>query len=424
MNFHQIEKYLLIDIIGAILFKIVLDCSYISFVEPMYDYKGFYLDFDLIKYTLGWMVYLLLFMLLYRHKNHLLSMTLFISFLILIVPTITLFSLRNESYGDFYAIVLPYALMLLGIATQRVRIYYLPYGKQIAIGIAMLMVGIVFFHYLRIVGFDHINFDLSKVYELRGSDIGKASEAGIYGYLNSWVTKVFNIFLIAIALLRRKYFLVFLFVSIQILLFGFSGHKSVLFSLVLLVGLFFVDKIKHQTTVILYGSIALVALALLYFQLLGELMLPSILIRRAFFVPADLNYIYFDFFSSTDFIYWSHSILKNIFTYPYETMPVYVIGDFLGYPEMAANTGIFGTGYMHFGILGILLYLFVATLLINLVQQLHTLPYWVINTVVLMPFISIFLSADLPTALLTHGLFVSIILLYLYSSPHQKERYS
>jgi len=176
--------------------------------------------------------------------------------------------------------------------------------------------------------------------------------------------------------------------------------------------------------VILYGSIALVASALLYFQLLGELMLPSILIRRAFFVPADLNYIYFDFFSSTDFIYWSHSILKNIFTYPYETMPVYVIGDFLGYPEMAANTGIFGTGYMHFGILGILLYLFVATLLINLVQQLHTLPYWVINAVVLMPFISIFLSADLPTALLTHGLFVSIILLYLYSSPHQKERYS
>ncbi len=422
MKPYEIEKYVIWDIIGIILFKIVLDYSYVSFVVPYYEYMGFSLDFDLVKYFEGWIVYLVLFLLLSRHKKHVLYMTLLISFLLLIVPTITLYSFKNEPSEFFYSMVLPYAGMLLAITTKRIQLYYLPYGKQIAIGLSIFMVSVVFMHYFLTVGVGHINFKLSEVYELRRSDYGIASNAGIFGYLNPWTTKVFNIFLIAIALLHRKYLLIILFVVIQILLFGFSGHKSVLFSLILLAGLYIFDKAKYHSTIIIYSILGLVSLVLGYFYIFQDLMLPSVLIRRAFFVPADLNYVYFDYFSSHDYIYWSNSILKNIFIYPYEVSPALVIGDYLGYPEMTANTGIFGSGHMHLGIIGIILYMFIITILINLIQQFNKLPDWIINAVVLMPFLTILISSDLPTALLTHGLLMGVAILYFYSTPNQRTK--
>jgi len=420
MKLHLVKKNIIWDIIGIIVFKIVLDYSYISFVVPCYDYSGFTLDFNLVKYLEGWIVYLVLFLLLNRHKKHVLYMALLISFLLLITPTITLYSFKNEPSKFFYSMMLPYAGMLLTITTKRIHLHYLPYGKKIAIGFSVLMVFIVFIHYFTTVGIGHINFKLSEVYELRRSDYGLASNAGIFGYLNSWTTKVFNIFLISVSLLYRKYLLAVFFMIIQILLFGFSGHKAVLFSLILIVGLYLFSKVKYHSTIIIYSILGLVSLVLSYFYIFQDLLLPSILIRRALFVPANLNYVYFDYFSSHDYIYWSNSILKNIFIYPYEISPVFVIGNYLGYPEMAANTGIFGSGYMHLGVIGIILYMFIITIFINLIQQYNKLPFWITNAVVLMPFLSAFISSDLPTAFLTHGLLMGFVILYFYSTPEQR----
>ncbi len=422
MNWYLIEKYVIWDILGIILFKIVLDYSYISFVVPYYEYMGFTLDFNFVKYIQGWIVYLILFLLLNRHKEHVLYMTLLISFLLLIVPTITLYSFKNEPAEFFYSMMIPYAGMLLLITTKRIQLYYFPHGKKIAIGLSVLMVSIVFLHYLTTVGVGHMNFNLMNVYELRSSDYGMASNAGIFGYLNSWVTKVLNIFLISIALLRRKYFLVLLLVIIQILLFGLSGHKGVLFSLILLSGLYIFDKAKHYSTIIIYSTLSVVSVLLLYFYFTHELILPSILIRRVFFIPTHLNYVYFDYFSFHDFLYWSNSILKSIFTYPYEVAPVFIIGDYLGHPNMAANTGIFGSGYMHLGVVGIIIYMMILSIVINLIQQFNKLPIWFINAIVLMPILSVFISSDLPTTLLTHGLLLAIIILYLYSTPNEQNQ--
>lgn len=416
MKSYKIEKYIIWDIVGIILFKIVLDFSYTSFVVPYYEYMGFTLDFNLFKYIQGWIVYFILFLLLNRHKMHVLYMTLLISFLLLIVPTITLYSFKNEPSEFFYSMILPYMGMLLAITTKRVQLYYFPHGKKIAIGLSLFIIFFVLIHYLLTVGIGHINFNISEVYELRRSDYGIASNAGIFGYFNPWTTKVLNIFLITIALLHRKYLLVILFILIQVLFFGFSGHRAVLFSLILILGLYLFSKAKHHSTIIIYGILGTISLVLIYFYIFQNLMLPSVLVRRAFFVPANLNYIYFDYFSSNDYIYWSNSILKSIFIYPYEVSPVLVIGDYLGYPEMAANTGVFGSGYMHLGILGILLYMFIISIVVNFIQQFNKVPFWIINAIVLMPFLSIFISSDLPTAFLTHGLLIGIIILYFYST--------
>jgi hypothetical protein len=409
-------KSFILDIVILILFKVVLGYSYISFVAPFYAYEGFSLDFNSAKYIEGWLVYFVLFTLLNRHKNHVVYFTLLLSFLLLIVPTIELYGLRNEPSRYFYSMVIPYVVLLFLISKTKLSLPYIKNGDKMAIVLSSLMVLIVLSHYVFVVGIQNINFDLSKVYDLRRSNEGIASNEGVFGYLNPWATKVFNIFLIAIVLWHRKYVLLMCLISVQLMLFGFSGHKSVVFSLIVLFSLFIFSKFKNPSTIIISSVTSLVVLILLLFIWLQNPLLPSILIRRVFFVPANLNYVYLEYFSSHDYIYWSNSILKFIFPYKHSVPPVYIIGEYLGKPDMSANTGFFGSGFMHLGFLGIIIYVFILSFFINLIQQFNKLPSWLINSIVFMPLLSAFVSSDLFTTLLTHGLLLSVFILFLYNS--------
>ncbi len=419
MKWYLIEKYVIWNILGIILFKIVLEYSYINFTVPYYESMGFTMDFNIIKYIMGWVIYILLFQLLYIKKEHTTYLILLFVFILLITPTIILFAFKNEPYTFFYYIILTYGVIVLFISKKIINLRYLPYSKEIAVLVSILLVVTVLIHYMITVGFQHINFDMSKVYELRRSSYAIESNTGIFGYLNPWVTKVFNIFLISIALYKRKYLWLIIFLAFQMLLFGFSGHKTVIFIVSFILIVYLLDKIKYQTTLIIYGVVFFLLAILFYFYITEELLLPAIFINRAFYVPANLNYVYMDYFSTHPHTIWSNSFLRYFIDSPYSMDPVFVIGDYLGYPEMSANTGIFGTGYMHLGIFGLAIYSLLTIFFLNLTQQFTKIPIWINNSIVLMPFLTLFISSDLVTTLLTHGLFISIILLYLYSSVQQ-----
>ncbi len=415
-----IKKNFIINLIGIVLLKLSLDYIYIIFISKIFAYEGFYLNINISKYIESWIALIIIFILLKRLEKHILYITLLLIYILLIIPTITLYGLRDEPSWAFYSMIIPYIIMLLLISTKKVKLRYIAHSKAIAIIISVIVVGVVLIHYILSGGLSHINFDLSKVYELRESDYGISSNSGVFGYINSWATKVFNIFLISIAFLKKKYFYAIIFIFIQVLLFALSGHKIVLFSLILLVGLYFIDKAKNQYTIIIYGILIFILLLLGYFYIFNEIILPSILLRRTFFLPSYLNYVYLDYFSSNPHIYWSNSILKYFISYPYNVAPEFVIGSYLGHPAMGANTGIFGSGYMHLGIIGILIYSFVMVLILNLVQQFQKLPKWLINSIMLIPLLSAFISSDLLVSILTHGIFVSLLVLYLYSASSKK----
>jgi len=118
------NKETIVNIVGIILFKLILDFSYTAFVSHYYDGMGFHLYFDLFSYIEGWFWTLILFLLLLRHKEHNLYTILLLSFLLMIVPVITLYAFNNEPAVSFYSMVLPYTAMLLAVSTKRVRIYY------------------------------------------------------------------------------------------------------------------------------------------------------------------------------------------------------------------------------------------------------------------------------------------------------------
>lgn len=157
--------------------------------------------------------------------------------------------------------------------------------------------------------------------------------------------------------------------------------------------------------------------AILFGILLHNAYPETLLFRRAFFVPAHLNFIYLDFFSKNEFILWANGILKHFVTYPYSSDYPYIVGKYVGYPRMYANTGFLASGFAMFGVMGIILYSFISIILMNTINQFAKQKGKYITMIILfVPLHTLFVSSDLLVTLLTHGLIIGIVFLYLYNN--------
>ena len=76
-----------------------------------------------------------------------------------------------------------------------------------------------------------------------------------------------------------------------------------------------------------------------------------------------------------------------------------------------ANTVWLGSGYMHFGFPGLLFYALLVGLLFSMVDILaRRRELGISGAIIFTPFLALYLSSDLPTTMLTHGLLLAMIL--------------
>ena len=106
--------------------------------------------------------------------------------------------------------------------------------------------------------------------------------------------------------------------------------------------------------------------------------------------------------------------------FPYDVHPSNVIGRYIGHDGMGANTGIIGSGYMQMGLFGIFIYTLITVVFFNKINNFNSLPLWVINSLVLMPILTLFISSDALTSILTHGLFTAFLALFFLSQSTNK----
>jgi hypothetical protein len=119
----------------------------------------------------------------------------------------------------------------------------------------------------------------------------------------------------------------------------------------------------------------------------------------------------------------SNSVFSFFIDYPYNSQPPFVIGAYLGFPEQAANTGFLATSFMHFGYVGMILFSVIVGAILRTIDSLaltSNLPIWFVLSLVVVPFFALQNSADLGTALLTHGLVLSLVILWLFSSDRSR----
>jgi hypothetical protein len=288
--------------------------------------------------------------------------------------------------------------------------------------IALLMAGASVFCVLGLMvirgGLNYFNLNLLRVYDFRRA-VGEVINFGLLGYLNTWAFKVFNPFMIAFSMLTRKWLAFGIFVSVQVLFFGISNHKSVLFYPLLIIAVYYLFShlsYKKILSLMMSGLSALVVICSFVAIYFKKVVLVSLFVRRLFYVPALLNFTYYELFEKLGHVYLSNSILSRLIKYPFQYGYTHMVSLYLyGSPEVNCNNGFLATSYMHFGFAGVVIFSITVGLLMRLVDSLVStkLPMWFVVAATIVPFFSLFTSADLSTALLTHGIGVSLILLWL-----------
>ena len=398
-----------------ILLKLLLDWSYVNFVSVLFGYAGFDLNIDAIKYLESWALYFLAAIFLNHQLRNPSDFLLFIFFSITLAPMLTLFGLSVQSRLYMYSVVLVFVMIGTILKIPDIKIPHVKNGNTLMLTVTVLFISVSLAQMFVSGSFTRINFDLSKVYDFRDV-VGEKLITGLWAYIVPWTTKIFTIILLAYALLKKKYLIALGLILFQILLFGITSHKAVAVYPVFAIGLYIFRNSRYINLYIIASLILFLTLCILTYIIFDSKILPSLFLRRLFFVPALLKYQYFEFFSNNQYVLWSNSIFSSFIDYPYSLPPVNLMGSFYyGKPEMGANTGFIATSYMHFGFLGMFFIGFAVAILLKLADTfaMGNKPAWFYLSFLSVPFFGLFVNAAFLTSLLTHGLGIAFLMAWL-----------
>ncbi|MCU4377715.1 O-antigen polymerase [Acinetobacter haemolyticus] len=406
--------------IVSIIYKMLLDFSYVYFVYPLFEYAGFQLNISSSVYIFSWLIYLFIVFITPNILTKLSDCFFSIFTFSVLAPLLSMYGLNYLL--SFY----PVGVSLIVFIVMRLMLYVSIFPRKIIypyvkngdfyfkfICIAMILYLISWYFISGAVS--NFNLDVSKVYDYRDVN-AELTNFGIFSYLNSWVSKVFSLSIMAYFLLKKNYYYFIFFLAIQIFFFGVSAHKSVLFSPLIIIGIYFyLSRTKSLATFPLGFSI-LISLCLATFYIYNDIVLSSIFIRRMFFIPSYLSFEYFNFFQDGRFAWWTNSFsFLGAPVYP-EGIPQ-TVGNYLSIDEdgARANNGFISSGFAQAGFIGVTLYTLLLVFILKIIDSFsksvgHS---WFALCILIVPLRSLLISSDLLTVLLTHGLIVAIFLLFL-----------
>ena len=414
--------------------RLIFDVLYVKYMHEVWAHKGFDYSWQLLKYIESWLLFLCVAFSLPGTLRVTSDMFVTVIGIAVLLPMTSMYGLTSEPRWIIYSILLGHVVIL---ATRKARLFNIPVisnNQEIPLYLSLFSVCVVVSWMCISGAVYHINFDFSEVYNRR-SEVGALINKGFFSYLNGWVLKAFNLFLLAYGLYKKNWMLVAISIVIQIFLFSVIAHKAILFYPILIIFIWLWFRKNTSLTFVPLLIIGVVLISATIWKISGDQysLMISLVVRRMFYVVANNIYDYYHYFSSNQFIYWSNSLTTRFIEYPYTENYPDLVGSFQAVivgregtdaADTYVNSSFLATGYMHAGFLGLILYCFLVGLLFRIVDVIanQSMPIWFAVSIMLIPMFSLISSADLPTALLTHGVIVSILLL-LFSrhSLHQVE---
>ncbi|PYG87165.1 oligosaccharide repeat unit polymerase [Ruminiclostridium sufflavum DSM 19573] len=398
----------------VIIYKIFLEFSYLKLINPIWGYMGFNLDINYIKLIETYILLIIIYIIVPKSDFKISNVFLQFLYLMMIIPTLSIYAMKNESRVFLYAFVIGFLITILTVKYMpKIKLIRIKVSKKLFVLMLFLITITTYFLIIKDNGMPTLGaLNLFNVYKIRSEFVSSLS---IINYLLMWQAKIINPFLIGYFYYKGKYKSIILVILFQIVLFLLTAYKSFLFSLVLVLGSVYLIKIKKFYT-IFAGGMVLIVLSSFVLGIFKISDYPtSFITNRVLFVPAQNYFFYYDFFSDNQKAYLTQSIIGNIFGLKeiYNTNITYMIGElYYGSSKMMVNTGYLADAYMNFGILGMLFFSILLGIIFILIDQISKR---VDKTIVVATFIfPIYSLVDgaLQTSLLTHGLLISIILIY------------
>jgi hypothetical protein len=417
----KINKSTMWAFFSLVLFKIVLDLSYYFVISPDWSYAGFILDLNNLKLVESYLLLLVIFILMPKSANKLSNILVWIMILISYVPMLTIFAFTDAPRIYMYAVSAFWVLvfLLLYAPIPRLTIPPLKQAGIIRSSLFILLGATVLLLIFKYVGLS-FNFDLLKVYDIRSEYVAAGIPLG--GYLIPWMARIVNPVFFAIFLRQRKWLLVAIVIVLQLWIFSATGHKGYLFHLPFVFALIWIIQRRNPLAYMGIGLFGIVLLGTLLSCLADNHWMSTLFTRRTLLVTGLLPFLYYDFFSQHALIYLSASKIGFFADYPYHLNPPNLIGEtYFNAPTMSANTGITGDAFMNFGFLGLVLWgvlLFIILKLVDSCAERVDLRIGV--AAIATPALALTNSA-LMTSLLTHGLWLTLLLLYLLPKKQENE---
>tara|TARA_Y100000994_G_scaffold233311_1_gene221243 strand:- start:5475 stop:6254 length:780 start_codon:yes stop_codon:yes gene_type:complete len=241
-----------------------------------------------------------------------------------------------------------------------------------------------------------------------------------FNYLSPLVSKVFLPAAVFLCITYRHKLAILILIISSTLIFGYTQHKGTFFYPLFVIVLYNIIKSEKAIEQLKASYLFLLAICMLFFYFENTIsqFIASVFFRRALLVPAELNFQYFEYFSIHKNVFWANNFFTfGLIDYPYDLPTANIMGDYINKnASNYANTGWIGSGFMHFHFIGLFIYSVVISIVMSVLDSLS--KYTGIRLVIALTFIPIltmFISSDLPTTLITHGLIISIIIVMCIS---------
>lgn len=369
------ENQRILQFVGMLLYKLATELGYSLFLQGRDALYYPVLDLNLLKYLNGWIWCIVLYLVIRHGREKTSSFMLMLLYISQVIPITAVYALLNKSALYYNLTCLAILFCELFIAAVNVKsgmntvknVWGNIVFKVLVFVIVVFLVSLFLKNGLPTL----IALNIYKVYELRRSNL---FQIGKYGnYLLNYLTYIILPFLIAERIDKRKYRDAFLFCIVVFIIYLYTGHKSFLFSipLVIFCSIWMKRKGAYRSifTIFSFGFVLLVLLAFMvpFFESVYEL-----IGRRVFIVSAINKFTYYDFFMENPkmglagiFPRWLINIENP---YGDGVIGKIIAGAAYNLPDMNANTGFLAEGFMRFGYIGIFIGMAFYTVLLQLLD--------------------------------------------------------
>ncbi|MBN2546596.1 MAG: oligosaccharide repeat unit polymerase [Spirochaetes bacterium] len=413
-NIFYNNIYLIVTFLTVLTFKILIELSYVFVISKDWAYTRLLLDINIYKLIESYMLFFVLFVFLPKSNRYVSNIFCSFFYLISYIPLLSLYALMDQSRLFIYAVSIFWSVIFLSLRLPLMHIKPLKDSNKLFFRYFIFICLTIYSLYIiyRFFSFKLI-FSFKNVYEIR-KNFSKVNVPFMI-YIFIWMTNVIIPFFYANSLIKKRFLLAFVLFLLQFLFFSISGHKAYFFTIIFVTAVIFIIDRKIPLFYFSIGLLFIVAAGIISRLFFNNILISSLFTRRFLFVPAQLTFYYYDFFSENSFVYLSHSIFKTFFKYPYSLPPTHLIAQiYFNNPEINANTGIIADSFMNFGFTGMFLCTVIVVFLFKLTDSLLINKEKKIGiAAVIMP-VLIMTNAAILTTILTHGFMIALIILYLF----------
>lgn len=413
------RKSLLYCLIIA-LYKMMSDLCY-YFFSTVYNYYSLTYNLNTLKLVETYFWFIVIIILMPKKINKFSHFANLMILIFTIIPMWTRYGFNDESW--IYMFITNLAFILQIIIINYKKRFFIPsikHSYQIICAISFLISVYVFGMFFIKLGLPSLTaLNYFSVYEIRK----ELPSFPFSTYLITTLGSVLFPFYIAIFFSKRNYYKLLFFTGLQLLLYLYTGHKSFLFSVFLIIIVDIGIRTKYFS-VILSGILAIslpgVFIISHFFESISiQFAMPISVIYRVLYLPAQIKFQFYDFISRHQFLYFSEGFIGKSLgtTTPYSKPFFYLIGEvYYNDVTSGANGGYLADAYTQIGFLGIILFAILFAILVKFVDNVsENMPLNVICAC-LASKIFILNDTSLLTSLLTGGMIFLVILVYSYDS--------